>query len=228
MKHLSFICLLLFAGCDAPRDRALSRGTSSTNASPAPSVYYLSQNPTLSNTDTEKEINSGTPTPTSPTGPTIPSNLSHCTFSKDNTTSYQYTSTLLGSFNLCIDQSQSDKIYVQFQKANNKSLCFTPTHINSNSQVFVLGDPVCVTPKGYENIYDLVLAKNIDIASIQNLKLNSTLAMYDDFYKYGHPYNEYILNPDALLKCFTMMIKYNSTAHCETFKAAQQYLKITF
>lgn len=211
-----------FAACDAPRSQKALLSSKSSNG--------------LDGSNGGVDLGSGSSgnitTPTDGTtttgGVTIPSDATHCAFSKDGINGFESSSTHIGSYTLC--QSSTDKTIFYFQiktppvtSAGDVQLCFIP-HTTSSSQSLYIGNPMCGSFTNPKEVKKITFVK---YSQYSGALINSVMIFKDTKFFYQSPFNGYFNTLDAYKACMNALA-YGNSNYCTAFKNTNQYVMKSF
>jgi hypothetical protein len=219
-KIIILAALIFTASCDAPRDRRAAYKGNDSDDSP---YWFSSDSSGGKAPDTTTERDEVDDTPTTPSTSTIPSEVSHCSWSSDGVSGFETTNNShLGHHTLCQSSSNPDDIYIQVKtKIEGSQVCFIPNYSNSSASIYI-GGPRCIMLDDNRKIYKITLYKNR--AGYSGYAINSVMAMKDKLYFYPAPFNQNVLAPDAYIYCSQFLDQYNHAGYCDSFKSLGEYV----
>lgn len=220
--------LFMMASCDAPRSgRRIKAGTSESNLFGVP----------VSGTSTGGDSVEGTTTGGTTTGGTtvggvsVPADASHCTWSTDGDTGFQYSAVHMdpqennasnGKYTICKSTSNPMDVYIQVQNPlEGHQLCLIPTTHSGSNSVYI-GEPRCLYVRSNTTLYKVSMLKNRP--GYSNYQMTGVMMMKDKAYQYDAPFYQVILSPDAYIFCSQWLAQYGDPAYCIPFKAGGHYV----
>ena len=233
-KFIWPVLAIIFNSCDTPRDRRptpVGNGNSYGYFNPYSSPTTTSGNNTTGtrtgDTTGTGASASATPTPGAATAPvTIPSEIAHCSWSKDGQSGFQSYHQHLGSYTLCKSKTSPMDIYIQLQTpSSDAQICIIPT-TNSGGNSTYIGEPRCLMVDSNSKVYKVTLYKNRPGYTSYNF--TGVMAMKDKSYYYPYPFKQYILSPDAYMYCANWLEDTGDSSFCESFNSVGQYVYQTF
>jgi hypothetical protein len=220
---LSLILLGQLTSCDAPRTERRVAGSGSTNAlfgTPVNNITTVDRTPTPTTTPTGGTVGNVT----------IPTEVSHCSWSQDGSTGFSRGSAHLsptedstneGAYTLCQSTSSETDVYLQMKNPiTDNQICLIPTYHSASNSVYV-GEPRCLFVRSNTSLYKISLVKNR--AGFSQYPVTGVMMMRDKAYQYGAPFYQMILSPDAYIFCSQWLAQYGDPSYCVPFKSAGHY-----
>ena len=221
---LALIAVVVVA-CDAPRDRraAYNNGNSNINSFPTFSGFSV-DGPPAAATNTPAPTGSGASvTPGTGTGSsTIPSEVSHCTWSADGISGYASNHATIGPYTFCKSSTTETNVFIQVKNPISDSyLCVIPTTNNDTKSTYI-GEPRCVMATNPLTIYKITLMKNR--AGYGSYALTGSMIMKDKYAWFPSPYYQNLLIPDAYLFCAEYLAQTGDSSYCYAFNTVGQFV----
>jgi len=209
---LSILTAIAIVGCEQPRQtRGFARGTATSALESSPNT----------NTNTNTNV---TPTPTPTTsvgGVTIPTEISHCSWSQDGVNGFASSHTHIGAYTLCKSVTDETDIYLQVRdNISDSQICLFPTSTDGSNS-FYIGEARCLMVTNNKQIYKIKMYKNRP--GFESKSITGIMLMKDKAFFYPAPFYQYVLSPDAYLYCSNWLTIYKDQSYCVAFKSVGQY-----
>lgn len=218
LQHSLTAILIMFSivGCDTARDARRSRYNS--NALDNSNSYNWGNN---NNNNGGVTVDNGGNTNGSGSGTTIPSEISHCSWASDGLNGFASNSSHLGQYTVCKSSTKETDLYIQVKNpVTNVQVCLIPTSTSNSAQVYI-GEPRCLMLSDNKRVYKVPMLKNR--SGFSHMPLNSVMIMKDESHPYPHPFNQYVLTPDAFIFCSNYFDQTGYSGYCDAFKDVGAY-----
>lgn len=221
MKKIALLLLALtvLASCDNPRSRRVKMTESQEDKYTNPGTGIDLNNPGTG-TDTTDSI--------------VPSDATHCKFSKDGSSGFESTSTHLGAYTLCQSSTNKDVFYIQIKtppvaSTGDVKVCFIPQVITGETS-FPVGKISCSLFPDPKSLAKITFAKNTGFSGAQ---INSVIFFKDTSYYYLKPVTttngtliSFTRGLQTTLKAYEACLYYKDVnmSLCNDFKSVGQYV----
>ena len=239
------ICLILalfsFVSCEQPRTGTRINTNSSKSRNGTTIIYQGSSSDTIgdssvtpSSASTEPE-NKNTDNESSFGNNLVGVNSDNenCNWSEDAISNFEFSTELLGNFNLCRSSSNPNLIYFQIKTPPTNDICFIPTNEDQGGGTHYLGSAQCIVAKNSNQIFSIEMIKNRQ--GFYYKELSGVMIMLNANYEfnYGYPFPSVMSAPDAFFTCMNEAWKWyiqngtNNPYYCNKFseKNIHSYFK---
>jgi hypothetical protein len=225
--HISLIIgFIILSGCDQARTGRNSVQRDNTFETIGPSYSnFDTGTPTtgsITGTGSGSGQNTGNPS-TTPTVPNaIPPEVAHCSWSQDGISGFAFTHKHIGDYTYCQSKNDEGVVYIQLKTPSEQEhLCMIPTsHISGTSTY--LGEPRCLVVNDPKKIYRVTLLKNRPGYSTYNI--SGSMIMKDKMYWFDPPFYQYLLAPDAYIRCVNWQAYTGDSSYCDSFNRTGEYV----
>ena len=225
-RILSLIFSLFLFSCIAPRDkRGLYDRPFQENGSE--NLLSSSGNDGRSPSSVSQSTTGNESTP-------IESEVQHCRWSSDGSTSFENESNELGEYTACQSNLDLKRIYIQLKNSMLENrLCVIPTYTTPKGRSIFLGEAKCqfIDSNTKKYIYNLI--KNRNNGEYRVYTINSIMIIKDKEEVYNSPYvisstKKGLSNITAFFLCITNLEANNNSNYCKEFQKQGHYVNKKF